>query len=163
MDFAPDDAHAATDRRARARSSTSTCFPPSPCSTAQLAATPDAWGALADRAGPAGDAPASRGCGTSSSPATDGAGLTNLQYAPVAELTGWSPRLASGRVQLRRARHRQHGGAADFGTPEQKERWLEPLLRAEIRSSFCMTEPDVASSDATNIAHPHPPRRRRRT
>ena len=80
-----------------------------------------------------------------------GAGLTNLEYAPLAEIMGRSHWGARG-VQLLRARHRQHGGArALWQRRQQKERWLKPLLAGEIRSGFAMTEPDVASSDATNI------------
>ncbi len=94
------------------------------------------------------------GCGTPSCPARRGRGLTNLQYAALAEVTGHAMDPRPRRPQLRRAGHRQHGGAAQFGTPEQKEQWLQlqPLLRGEIRSAFAMTEPDVASSDATNIS-----------
>ena len=83
---------------------------------------------------------------------TDGGeGLTNVDYAPVAELTGRS-HLAPLVLQLQRPRHRQHGGAAALRQPtDQRREWLEPLLDGRIRSAFTMTEPGVASSDATNM------------
>lgn len=150
MDFSFDEQTTALIAKAR-RFVDERVLPAEPVLDAQLAQSPDEWAVRPIVRDLQREARA-EGLWNLFLPGAHGAGLTNLQYAPVAEVTGWSPRLAPPAFNCAAPDTGNMEVLNDFGTPEQKDAWLRPLLDAEIRSAFCMTEPDVASSDATNIA-----------
>lgn len=125
--------------------------PAEPVFEEQLAAQPDPWAwdtvpALVELRAEA----RKRGLWNLFLPGEAGAGLTSLQYAPLAEITGRS-HLAPAALNCAAPDTGNMELLHDFGSEQQRKEWLEPLLAGEIRSAFAMTEPDVASSDATNI------------
>ncbi|HEY8319360.1 MAG TPA: acyl-CoA dehydrogenase family protein [Amnibacterium sp.] len=153
MDFAPDPRSAELDA-VLATFLADRVLPAEPVLQAELAADPDRWGPTPVIAALQAEA---RALGLSNlflppNPLGLGAGLTNLQYAPLAERSGRSPRLAPVAMNCAAPGTGNMELLVHFGTDAQRERWLTPLLEGTVRSAFCMTEPDVASSDATNVA-----------
>ena len=147
MDFAPD--ASTVEIVARMQAFLTECvYPAEAVLERQVAETPDDWNLRPIVRELQAEA-RSRGLWNLFLPAI---GLTNLQYAAVAELTGRSPKLAPVALNCAAPDTGNMEVLSEFGTVAQKQRWLEPLLEGRIRSSFCMTEPEVASSDATNIA-----------
>ena len=127
-------------------------YPAEPVFAEQLAALEDPWDwdsvpVLAELRAEA----RRRGLWNLFLPGEHGAGLTNLQYAPLAEITGRSPGLAPAALNCAAPDTGNMEVLAQYANAEQQRKWLTPLLNGEIRSAFAMTEPDVASSDATNI------------
>ena len=127
-------------------------YPAEPVFAEQLAAQSDPWAwsqvpILAELRGEARD----RGLWNLFLPGEHGAGLTNLQYAPLAEITGRSGAIAPEALNCAAPDTGNMELLAEFGTAAQRDRWLTPLLEGTIRSCFAMTEPAVASSDASNI------------
>lgn len=150
MDFAPDATTETRTKEVRAFLE-ELVIPAEPVLASEVEATPDDWStrpvvrALQREA-------RRRGLWNLFLPGREGGGLTNLQYAPVAELSGRSPRLAPIAMNCAAPDTGNMELLAEFGSPEQRAEWLEPLLDGRIRSAFCMTEPAVASSDASQIA-----------
>ncbi|HEU5129072.1 MAG TPA: acyl-CoA dehydrogenase family protein [Glycomyces sp.] len=150
MDFAPDPVTAAKTKEVRDFLDEAV-IPAEPVLAAEVEATPGDWSprpvvrALQREA-------RERGLWNLFLPGERGGGLTNLQYAPVAELSGRSPRLAPVAMNCAAPDTGNMELLAEFGSPAQRAEWLEPLLEGRIRSAFCMTEPAVASSDAAQIA-----------
>jgi len=128
-------------------------YPAEPVFRAQLAALEDRWAwDAAPVLGELRREARRRGLWNLFLPGARGGGLTNLQYAPLAEITGRSLQLAPAALNCAAPDTGNMEVLDAFGTPEQRRVWLDPLLDGRIRSAFAMTEPEVASSDATNIA-----------
>ncbi|GAA1295824.1 acyl-CoA dehydrogenase [Planotetraspora silvatica] len=148
MNFAFDDTTA--ELRARLLAFMDECVVPAERAYEEQAAT-SGWGPpplLEDLKGEA----RKRGLWNLFLPGEEGAGLTNLQYAPLAEIMGRSPSIAASATNCAAPDTGNMELLAQFGSEWQRKEYLEPLLNGEIRSAFAMTEPDVASSDATNIS-----------
>lgn len=126
-------------------------YPAEPVFTEQLAQRDDPWTSVPVVEELKAEA-RKRGLWNFFLPGEHGSGLTNLQYAPLAEITGRSPHLAPVALNCAAPDTGNMEVLAMFGTEQQRKEWLRPLLDGEIRSAFAMTEPDVASSDARNIA-----------
>jgi acyl-CoA dehydrogenase len=150
MDFGYDE-RARTLHRVAEEFLTEEVLPAEPVFAEQAAAAPDVWDAppvLAELKRKARD----RGLWNLFLPDPRlGAGLSTVEYAPIAELSGHSPRIMPEAMNCSAPDTGNMELLALFGTDEQRATWLDPLLRGEIRSCFSMTEPEVASSDANNV------------